>query len=283
MTQRFGRFFMGDASLVRSRTIRRARRRYSLCVYLYRYSVAFDYYAYDRIKGERGEQIPSAAFDLVTVSTEETGKHQRETAVAEKMKQRQARRRDPTGKRILRDRWLAPMTLSAKSLADDPQVHQGGVRASDKGFLNLPWRDYLALLRWTGKQRLKEAVGEFPAKLQAALTSLGIEASMWRGLVWNFKRYFGRASCAGSPESMAADAAHTGKRFHRCQGQVFGVFCWRELATLNLSLESINCCVNAVAGTASAFSHAIHAVSPVKVISFTFFAACASIETIVLS
>ena len=79
LTQPFGRFFVGDASLVRSRTIRRGRRRYSLCVYLYGYSVAFDYYAYDRIKGERGEQIPSAAFDLVTVSTEETGKHQRET------------------------------------------------------------------------------------------------------------------------------------------------------------------------------------------------------------
>jgi len=30
--------------------------------------------AYDRILGERGEQIPSAAFDLVTVSTEEVGR-----------------------------------------------------------------------------------------------------------------------------------------------------------------------------------------------------------------
>jgi hypothetical protein len=180
--------------------------------------------AYDRIKGERGEQISSAAFDLVTVSTEEAGKHQRETTVVEKKKQRQAKRRNPTGKRILRDSWLAPMTHSPKSFADDPQVHQGGVRASDKGFLNLPWRDYLALLRWTGKQRLKEAVGEVPAKLQAALKSLGIDTSMWRDLVWNFKRYFGRASCAGSPESMAADAARTGKRFHRCQRQVSECF-----------------------------------------------------------
>ncbi len=180
--------------------------------------------AYDRIKAERGEEIPSAAFDLVPVSTEQAGKHQREATVAEKKKQRQAKRRNPTGKRILRDSWLAPMTLSPKSLADDPQVHTAGVRASDKGFLNLPWRDYLALLRWTAKQRVKEAVTEVPAKLQAALTSLGIEVSMWRDLVWNFKRYFGRASCAGSPESMAADAARTGKRFHRGQRQVSECF-----------------------------------------------------------
>ena len=180
--------------------------------------------AYDRIKAERGEEIPSAAFDLVPISTEEAGKHQRETTVDEKKKQRQAKRRNPTGKRILRDSWLAPLTLAPKSLADDPQVHSGGVRASDKGFLNLPWRDYLALLRWTSKQRLTEAVTEVPAKLQAALSSLGIESSMWRDLVWNFKRYFGRASCAGSPESMAADAARTGKRFHRGQRQVSECF-----------------------------------------------------------
>ncbi|OYW18505.1 MAG: hypothetical protein B7Z55_10490 [Planctomycetales bacterium 12-60-4] len=180
--------------------------------------------AYDRIKAELGEQIPSAAFDLVAVSTEEAGKQVHETTAADRKKQRQAKRRNPTGKRILRDSWLAPLTLSPKSLADDPQVHRGGVRASDKGFLNLPWRDYLALLRWTSLQRLKEAVGEVPERLQGALSSLGIEASMWRDLVWNFKRYFGRASCAGSPESMAADASRTGKRFHRGQRQVSECF-----------------------------------------------------------
>jgi len=180
--------------------------------------------AYDRIKAERGEQIPSAAFDLAAMPTEESGSEQRETTAAEKNQRRRAKRRNPIGRRILRDSWLAPLTLSLKSLADDPQVHQGGVRASDKGFLNLPWRDYLALLRWTGEQRVKEAVTEVPAKLQAALSSLGIDASMWRDLVWNFKRYFGRASCAGSPESMAADAARTGKRFHRCQRLVSECF-----------------------------------------------------------
>ena len=113
--------------------------------------------------------------------------------------------------------------MSAK-LAADPQVHKGGVRASDKGFLSLRWQDYLALLRWTSKQRVKEAVTELPAKLQSALSSLGIEASMWRDLVWNFKRYFGRASCAGSPNAMAADAARTGKRFHHGQRQASECF-----------------------------------------------------------
>ncbi len=180
--------------------------------------------AYDRIQGERGAQIPSAAFDLVAISTEEAGKYLRETTVSEKRKNRQAKRRNPTGRQILRDDWLAPLTLSQKSASADPQVHRGGVRASDKGFLSLPWRDYLALLKWTGAQRAKEAVCEVPEKLKSALSSLGIEVSMWRDLVWNFKRYFGRGSCAGSPNSMAADAIRNGKRFHRGQRQASECF-----------------------------------------------------------
>ncbi len=173
--------------------------------------------AYDRIQGECGVKIPSAAFDLVTMTTEAAGEYLQEATTADKRKQRRAKRRNPTGKQIPRDSWLAPLAFSPKSLADDPQVHKGGVRASDKGFLNLPWKDYLTLLKWTGAQRLKKAVSEVPKKLQATLCALGIEASMWRDLVWDFKRYFGRASCAGSPHSMAADAVRTGKRFHRCQ------------------------------------------------------------------
>ncbi len=180
--------------------------------------------AYDRIRAERGEQIASAAFDLVAVSNEEAGKQLRETSLAEQKKRRVAKR-SGTGKRILRDSWLAPLTLSPK-LSEDPQVHRGGVRASDKGFLNLAWQDYLALLRWTSKQRVRESVESVPAKLQGTLESLGIESSMWRDLVWNFKRYFGRASCAGSPESMAADAARTGKQLPSRPAPSLRVLCW---------------------------------------------------------
>jgi len=46
---------------------------------------------------------------------------------------------------------------------------------------------------------------------------LGMDASMWRDLVWDYKRYFGKSSCAGRSESMAADAQRLGKRFHHGQ------------------------------------------------------------------
>jgi hypothetical protein len=68
-------------------------------------------------------------------------------------------------------------------LAEDPQVHSGGVRASDKGFLNLPWREYLALLRWTSKQRSKEGLTEVPAKLQVD-PSEGLGSKLRCGVTW---------------------------------------------------------------------------------------------------
>ncbi len=170
--------------------------------------------AYDRIKAEQGEQIASAAFDLVSVSTEQAGKHVRETPVADRKQQRRAKRRNPTGKQILRDRWLAPLKQSDRKVAVDPEVHRQGLRASDKGFLDLSWHQYLALLRWTAGQRAKGPVAKVPEELRGILEVLGIEASMWRDLVWNYMRYFGRSTCAGSPQAMSADAQRSGKR-HR--------------------------------------------------------------------
>ena len=137
---------------------------------------------------------------------------------------RRAAKRNPTGRRIRRDDWLAPLTMDSKMLSVDAQVHAGGVRASDKGFLNLPLGDYLRLLRWTAKQSLDGIAAKVPAPLARTLTELGIDASMWRDLVWNWQRYFGRSTCAGRPESMRADAASSGKRWHRGQRSAAGCF-----------------------------------------------------------
>ena len=176
--------------------------------------------AYDRIQAERGAKIESAAFDLVTISTEEAGRQLRATPVVLPKGRRRPRRPRGSGKRIQRDGWLAPLSLSRRQLAQDPEVHRGGVRASDKGFLGLAWEDYKTLLRWTARQRVAERMGPLPSTLRSILVTLGIEPGMWRDLVWNYPRYFGRSSCAGAPTSMAADAERLGKRFHRGQRQV---------------------------------------------------------------
>ena len=68
--------------------------------------------AYDRLQGAQGQEMESAAFDLVPITTEEAGKAIRETPVAELKEARKAKRRNPTGRRVRRDGWLSPLSLS---------------------------------------------------------------------------------------------------------------------------------------------------------------------------
>ncbi|MCA9193832.1 MAG: hypothetical protein KDB03_18800 [Planctomycetales bacterium] len=173
--------------------------------------------AYDRIHAERGAELEAAAFDLVAITAEEAGKEIRTTPVNEFRRKRAAKRRNATGRRIKRDAWLAPLRLDSRKLSGNPELHQGGVRASDKGFLNLSVGEYLTLLNWTAGKKMAELARGIPKKLQQLLDSLGVDPSLWRDLVWNYKRYFGQSCCAGRPESLVADAQRIGKRFHRGQ------------------------------------------------------------------
>ena len=173
--------------------------------------------AYDRIEASKGKQIASAAYDLKPLETEEAGQKQRETPVNELRAERSAKRSNPTGRRVRRDSWLAPLTLATDTLSDEPKSHTDGLRSSDKGFLGVSLREYLRLLRWTAGQRSSEAVSEIPTALQNLLTQIGIDGSMWRDLVWNWQKYFGKSACIGRPDSIRANANRTGHHWHRGQ------------------------------------------------------------------
>ena len=180
--------------------------------------------AFDRIEATKGKQIPSAAFDLRPITNEEAAEKLVNTPVEQLKTERRTKRRNPTGRRIRRDGWLAPLTLANQSLADDPQLHRDGLRGSDRGFLSLSLREYMRLLRWTAKQSIDGMTAKVPAAIAKTLTELGIDASMWRDLVWHWQRYFGKSSCVGSPESMKADAENLGHHWHRGQASVAECF-----------------------------------------------------------
>jgi REP element-mobilizing transposase RayT len=173
--------------------------------------------AHDRIHAAKGKQIDSAAFDLVPITNQEAGDKIKNTPVAELKKQQKKKKRNPTGRKIASDAWLSPLTLDKQILSLDAQVHSDGLRASDRGFLHLRWEDYLQLLNWTAKQSIDGVASEVPARLATVLTSLGIDSTMWRDMVWHFKKYFGRSTCIGSPAAMEADAKKSGKQWHRGQ------------------------------------------------------------------
>jgi len=172
---------------------------------------------YDRLQGEKGQLIDSAAFDLVAVSPQAAGREIRQKPVDALRQKRKSQQRRTVRRQIRRDAWLAPLTLQQDHLSLDPQVHGDGLRASDKGFLQVSWGDYLSLLRWTAKQTVDGLANKVPGELGSVLASLGIEVSMWRDLVWHFKKYFGRCACAGTPGAMASDAERIGKRWHHGQ------------------------------------------------------------------
>jgi len=166
--------------------------------------------AYDRIAALQGKTILSAAAELVAMEPEEKGKIIR-TSTQEVLRKRKAEMKKKRGSSILRDAWLSPLTLDERG-KPSPQVSKSNVRASDKGFLSIKLEGYLKLLDWTGRQRSGEKAS-IPAELLPILDRLGIAGEMWRDLVWNFKRYFGRSSAAGSPQSLKDSAAKRNRQF----------------------------------------------------------------------
>jgi hypothetical protein len=176
--------------------------------------------AFDRIEGAKGKTIESAAFDLVPVPKDKAAKEIRETPVDELRNRRKTKKRNPTGKRVARDAWLAPLRMKPGKLAGEPEPSRDGLRASNKGFLDLDWKDYLTLLRWVGKQSDSGSGKTVPKRMQPLVSRLGIDLSMFRDLVWQFQRYFGTSCCAGSPSSMMQFAETTGRCWSRGQRSI---------------------------------------------------------------
>ena len=179
--------------------------------------------AYDRIKALSGNTIASAAVDLVAIETEEAGKILR-TSTPDQLRKRKADAKKKRGSSILRDAWLSPLTLNERG-KPGAQTSSSGVRASDKGFLWMNILDYLKLLKWTSKQRLGSTETTIvPKDLQQILNRIGIDGKMWSDLVWNFKKYFGRGSAAGSPKSLKESAQQRNRKFAPGQNAVARCF-----------------------------------------------------------
>lgn len=166
--------------------------------------------AYDRIESLKGTTIPSAAAELTAMEPEEAGRILRNSTPHQLRKRnREAKRK--RGPSILRDAWLAPLTLNERA-KPGPHPSKSNPRASDKGFLSMELGDYLTLLRWTARHRpLNKA--SVPKDLSSILQRIGIEAGMWCDLVWNFKKYFGRASATGKPSNLQQRAATNNHSF----------------------------------------------------------------------
>ncbi|MBM4074507.1 MAG: hypothetical protein FJ267_02535 [Planctomycetes bacterium] len=101
----------------------------------------------DRIKAGHRAKIDSAAFDLKVLAQDEAAEIIKVTPVRDLKQQKQQKRKNPRGRRVVRDAWLAPLSLENSKLAADPQRHTDGLRCSDLGYLPTSHADYIKLLR----------------------------------------------------------------------------------------------------------------------------------------
>ncbi|OYP28505.1 hypothetical protein [Rhodopirellula sp. MGV] len=180
--------------------------------------------AFDRIKSRRGAEIPSAAFDLVAIRTDEAGRKIRETTVDTLRAEKKQKKKNPTGRRVRRDGWLSPIRLKPEKLTNDAEVHADGLRSSNRGFLSVNWEAYWELLCWTAKQSVDGLSAEIPKSLVTVVGKLGIDVTMWRDLVWHWPKFFGKSSCVGRPDAVKEHARQTGRRHHH--GQASSACCF---------------------------------------------------------
>ncbi len=183
--------------------------------------------AYDRMEADRGKTIESSAASMKTISREEAAKIYRESTPKQLAERRKAATKRK-GARVARDAWLAPMKINPRAQGALPS--KSGLRASDKGFLDVSWEDYRKLLEWTSRQGRPDKSGKIrddhtthikePDNHGPLLERLGIASGMWCDLVWGYEKYFGRSRGAGSADHLREDAAANSLSFHPGQKQV---------------------------------------------------------------
>lgn len=182
--------------------------------------------AYDRIHALKGATIPSAAVELIEISTEKAGELRR-SSTPDEMRARKREQDTKPGKSIPKDAWMAPLELAAASpttaVESGSQPSPSGVRASDKGFLGLNLTEYLMLLDWTGRNPPSMGNRVIPDSVDHVLRRIGIDGQMWSDLVWRFKKYF-RGSSAGAPNSMRDHAKRSNRKWN--QGQQSAAKCF---------------------------------------------------------
>jgi REP element-mobilizing transposase RayT len=116
------------------------------------------------------------------------------------------------------DGWLAPVQIDPRlSLQQADAPSRSGRRASDRGYLEISFPQYLELVDWTGRQVRKDKQGAIPQQLAPILQRLGVVPEKWSQLVCQFGRWFPRA--AGTPASLKRCAQQSGQCWIRGIGR----------------------------------------------------------------
>ncbi|MGE3775751.1 MAG: hypothetical protein AB7F89_01090 [Pirellulaceae bacterium] len=106
--------------------------------------------------------------------------------------------------------WLSPVQLDEASECQMPAPTR---RASNTGYLNLSFVEYVSLLDWTGRSVRDDKPGSVPGHLATIFDRLKIQSEVWIDLIRNFTVWFPTA--AGRMESIRREAQRRGRKFIR--------------------------------------------------------------------
>ena len=183
--------------------------------------------AYDHTWAVQGVTIESSALDSPSLAQEEVSVLRKTEAVAS-LKKLKRKHKKGSRKRVPADGWLAPVTMTPSAMlvgADgqsryvDPQLSRSGLRASDRGFLQMSLGDYLLLLEWAAKQPGRKDQASMPENLAPLVERLGVDPAMWGLLVGNFRYYYEHAGKIGCPAVQKAQAERDHKKYYHGQGK----------------------------------------------------------------
>jgi hypothetical protein len=115
------------------------------------------------------------------------------------------------------DAHLSRLPLDELNDSLGPCCHQGGSRASDKGFLPMSVAAYVDLLDWTARQIRSDKRGSTPDSLAPVFERLRISDEVWCGLVKDFGRLF--YAVAGRPHSVDSHRSRDGRSRYKTKQQ----------------------------------------------------------------
>ena len=165
-----------------------------------------------RILASQKQMAPSLALSKISISNEEAAMRIKKVPRVEIRRRIEAARVIAERKMVLKDAWLAQLTIDPNQSVNpkDSHLNKSGIRASDKGFLEVTLEQYIkilheALLFRPGRASVESSSQEFRQIAKA----LGSSPENISWMIQDFQNIFRNGYLVGSPDTLRKETERT--------------------------------------------------------------------------
>jgi hypothetical protein len=169
-----------------------------------------------RILGSQNQMAPSLAFAKVSISDAEAAQRIKDVPRVEIRRRIEAARKQAEQQMVPKDAWIAKLTIEENQSVNPNGSHlsKSGLRASDRGFLDMTLAQYIKILHESLRFRPGNAALQEPSQeLIEASKTLGVAPENISWMISDYKRIFRRSCRVGNPESMRKEAQSRGRKW----------------------------------------------------------------------